>query len=58
MLSFVGISCFILNEFDNDIIMSNLVPDYIFLSVGNRCYLETNLTNVEMIAILKSIKLI
>lgn len=51
-------NCVLRNEIDGEVIETKPVPDGTVITVGDRCYLETDLTDEKMVALFKNIRLI
>ncbi len=51
-------NCILRNEIEGDILTTRPVPDGTVITVADRCYLETDLTDEEMTNVLKNIRLI
>jgi hypothetical protein len=51
-------NCVLRNEIDGDVIETQSVHDGIVFHLGNRCYLETDLTDEEITEVFKHIKLL
>lgn len=51
-------NCILRNEIEGDILKTKCVPGGTVITVGNRCYLETDLSDEEMTELFKSSRLI